>query len=176
MTKAFRFLAGEFKKALPPTLFFMIVFHIAALIHGLDEESLGITPSRSATATVSALVLGKLFLILDDRRLTQRFAGRPLIYNTLWKTLLYSLLATLALWCEELIPRLYQAASPREAWVQFAARIDWPRFWATHINLVSWVLVFCILSGLIEALGKDRALTLFFGVRPRRGGSHPGRR
>lgn len=176
MRKTWRFLGRELSKALPPTLFFMVVFHVAALIHGLDERSFGITPSRSATATVGALILGKLFLLLDDRRVTQLFAGRPLIYTTLWKTLLYSLLATLALWCEELAPRLYRAAAPHEAWTQIVAAIDWPRFWATHINLVSWVLIFCILSALIEALGKDRAMTLFFGVRPRRDASRPDRR
>ena len=177
MIKTFRFLWREFKRALPPTLFFMVVFHVAALLHGLDEESFGITPSRSAKATIAALVLGKLFLLLDERRFANLFAGRPLIYTTLWKTLIYSVLATLALWCEELAPLLLHSRGPFAAALgEHVARIVWPRFWSTHIILVSWVLIFCVLSALINALGKDRAMTLFFGVRPRRFASRTYRR
>ena len=88
MPKSIRFLFHEFLKALPTTLFFMVVFHLALLIIHLDEESFGITPSRSATATIGALILGKLNLLLNETRLANLFAGRPLIAATLWKTLL----------------------------------------------------------------------------------------
>src|SRR5690606_16929568 len=56
-------LRREFGRALPPTLFFLISFHIGVLIRHLDEEGYGITPGRSMMATISALVLGKLYLL-----------------------------------------------------------------------------------------------------------------
>jgi hypothetical protein len=75
MEKLFRIIATEARKALPPTLFFMAVFHIAMLIRHLDEVSYGITTERSASATIAALVFGKMYLLLGERRFMNLFAG-----------------------------------------------------------------------------------------------------
>ena len=172
MPKTVRFLVHEFLKALPATLFFIVVFHLALLVIHLDEESFGITPGRSATATIGALILGKLNLLLNESRLANLFSGHPLAIATLWKTLLYTILATLALFCEEMAPIVLHQQGLEPAWHQYRAEIVWPRFWANHILLVMWVLVYSAASELITAIGKDRILLLFFGWSP--GSGRPG--
>ncbi len=167
MPKSIRFLLHELLKALPTTLFFMVVFHLALLIIHLDEESFGITPSRSATATIGALILGKLNLLLNATRLANLFAGRPLVVATLWKTLLYTILATLALFCEEVAPLILHHGSLEPAWLQYRSEIVWPRFWANHILLLMWVLIYSAATELVTAIGKDRIMTLFFGWSPK---------
>ena len=167
MGKLLRLIATEARKALPPTLFFLAVFHIAMLIRHLDEESYGVTTGRSASATIAALVFGKVYLLLGERRFMNMFAGRPLIFSTLWKTGLYSLLGSFLLLCEEMIPLIHQHAALAPAWQQYLAEIVWPRFWANHLFMLVSVLTYTAASELIEAIGKARVRSLFFGIGPR---------
>lgn len=164
MSKLFRFIATEASKALPPTLFFMGVFHVAMLIRHLDEESYGITPARSASATIAALVFWKLYLLLGDRRFMNVFAGRPLMYSTIWKTLLYSLLGSFALLCEEMFPLLHHHLDFATAWKQYLSETLWPLFLANHLFIFLSVLAFTSASELIQAVGRERVRTLFFGA------------
>ena len=164
MEKLFRIIATEARKALPPTLFFMAVFHIAMLIRHLDEVSYGITPERSASATIAALVFGKMYLLLCERRFMNLFAGRPLIFGTLWKTGLYSLLGSGLLLCEEIVPLIHQHAALAPAWQQYLSETVWPQFWANHLFILLSVLAYTAASELIGAVGKDRVRTLFFGI------------
>ena len=158
------FLIREFKRALPPTLFFLVVFHIAMFIRHLDETSYGITSSQSVSATISALILGKLYLLLDERRFTNVFADKPLIYTTLWKTLIYGVLATLATIGEELIPMIHHDGGLTSAWHHYLGETVWARFAANHLILISWILIFTASSELIQRVGTDTVIGLFFGT------------
>jgi hypothetical protein len=166
MGKGLRFIATEVRKALPPTLFFMVVFQIATLIRHLDEESYGVTPGRSASATLAALVFGKVYLLLGERRFMNVFAGRPLIFSTLWKTGLYSLVGSFLMVCEEIIPLIHQHAALAPAWQQYLSETVWPRFWANHLFMLLSVLTYTAASELIGAVGKARVRSLFFGNSP----------
>jgi hypothetical protein len=166
MRKGFHFIAAEVRKALPPTLFFMAVFQIATLIRHLDEASYGVTPERSASATIAALVFGKTYLLLGERRFMTVFTGRPLIFGTLWKTGLYSLLGSTLLLCEEIIPLIHQHAALAPAWQQYLSETVWPRFWANHLFMLLSVLTYTAATELIGAVGKARVRTLFFGISP----------
>jgi hypothetical protein len=162
MQNLFHFLAREFWKALPPTLYFLALFHIALLIRYLDEESFGVTPGRSASATVSALVLSKVHLLLGERRFTNLFSDKPLILPTLWRTLIYTLMGSLALFLEEVIPQTFHLGSPELALDQYVADIVWPRFWANHLFMLASVLLFSAATELIRTIGPARVFRWFF--------------
>jgi hypothetical protein len=159
------FLLHEGKKAVPPTLFYLAIFHLSAIIRHLDATSLGITPMASGTATISALILGKLYIVMDERPFANRFAKRPLIFGTLWKTLIYSLLATLATFLEELIPLLFREPHLEEALATLHREVSFPRFLANHLILVVSIFVFSALSELSRAMGSRKVWELFFGKR-----------
>jgi len=162
MPKLVHLIFHEFKKALPPTIFFLVVFHVSMFIGHLDEESLGITVTRSGAAMIGALVLGKIYLLLDERRFVNLSPGTPLVHVTLWKTFLYAVLASVALFLEELIPLAVHHSSLCQAFEEYKSKIIWPRFWANHILLILWVLVYCVVSGLIRIIGKDRVISIYF--------------
>ena len=150
MGKLLRVIATEARKALPPPLFFLAVFHIAMLIRHLVEESYGVTTARSASATIAALVFGKVYLLLGERRFMNLFAGRPLIFSTLWKTGLHSLLGSFLLLCEEMLPLIHQHAALTPAWQQYLTEIVWPRFWANHLLGTSKNPLLLVRSGKIR--------------------------
>jgi uncharacterized membrane protein len=170
MGKTLGFLGRELKKALPPTLFFMVVFHFAAVIRGLDEESFGITPGSSATATIAALILGKLIMVLDENRYINRWAGRPLIYSVVWKSLIFWLLASVLMFLEEMVPELRASKSLSLALQHKLSTVNWPRSWANHALLMVWLLIYCATAELNRTLGKGRLQQLFFSS-----GDHPQR-
>ena len=163
MNKVFHFWLTEVRKALPPTLFFMVVFHLNLLVRHLDEESYGITPGRSFIATIGALVLGKVYLLLGDRDWVNCFRNRPLIFATLWKTLIFSTVATLVLMAEDIIPLAWHNRSLVVAWQMFVQETQWQRYWANHIFLLLWTFIYTAGTELIGSVGKDQVRKLFFG-------------
>lgn len=165
MRKVLAFLAEEFNAVLPPTLFFLIVFHVTAVTRGLMMESYGITPERSAMATIAALILGKVILVLNKFSFPNCFASRPLIFGILWKTLIFGLFGTMFQLAEEWVPLLFQYRSAALAYQHLLAEIIWPKFWANHIVLLLWLLVYCIVIELIRVLGAERVAELFLGKR-----------
>lgn len=155
----------EFKKALPPTLFFMAAFHISTLLRHLDEESLGVTTDRAVSATIAALVVGKVFLVLDNLGLNKFLLDRPMIYAMCLRTMVYSCFVSLA-WClEDFVPLLLHHLTWQEAWQDYRQDFSKPMFWANHLVLMLWVMAYAFSSMLIEIIGKERVLAVFLGVK-----------
>jgi hypothetical protein len=164
MRRVFRAIAKEIKEAIPPTLFFLIAFHVAAFVRVLFEESEGLTPEDSTLATIGALIVGKTSLVVDHLRVTNLFSRGPLILSIFWKTLIFSLLATLFQGIEELVPLVSKYGSVRAATGHLFAEIVWPRFWAKHIVLLLFVLIYSLAVELIRVFGAEQMKRLFFGV------------
>ena len=159
------FLLHEAKKAIPPTLFFLVVFHLTVIIRHLDETGLGITASRSGSATVAALILGKIYLLMDERAFANRFKNRPLILGTLWKTLIYWCIATVATALEELIPAWFHLRDIHTAVADATKNVTLPIFIANHLILLASIFIFSALSELTRAIGARKVWELFFGKR-----------
>ena len=60
--------------------------------------------SAVAGATVAALVVAKVMLLADLLPFVNRFPEKPLIYNVVWKTLIYVLAALVVHYLEHLVP------------------------------------------------------------------------
>lgn len=159
------FLLHEAKKAIPPTLFFLIVFHLTAIIRHLDESGLGITAARSGSATVAALILGKIYLLMDERDFANRFKNRPLILGTFWKTMIYWFIATVATALEELLPAWFHLRGFHPALAHVTENLTLPIFLANHLILLASIFIFSALSELTRAIGARKVWELFFGKR-----------
>src|SRR5262249_23630795 len=79
----------EFHEVLPPTIFFLISFHIVVIDRRLMLRQYGLPLSSIASATVAALLVAKVVLITDSFSLVNRFPEKPLMYNVVWKTAIY---------------------------------------------------------------------------------------
>jgi hypothetical protein len=89
MSRLWEVMKHEFHEVLPPTIFFLVAFHIVVLDRILLLRQYGLSLTSVAGATVAALLVAKIVLITDKFPFVNRFPDKPLIYNVVWKTAIY---------------------------------------------------------------------------------------
>jgi hypothetical protein len=156
----------EFKKVLPPTIFFFVILHIVALIRALMIRDSGIALPTSVSVLIASLILGKSVLIADMLPFINRFPDKPLVWNVAWKTLMYAIVALIIHYLERLYDYWKEAHSLAGANHALLTQISWSRFWAVQILLVTLIFNYCVIAELARALGKDRLKRMFFGPLP----------
>ena len=85
-----------------------------AFIRVLMAKGTGLPVMSSVSVTIAALILGKAVLIADMLPIINRYPEKPLVYNIVWKTTIYLLVAALVHYLERLIDfwREPEASSP----------------------------------------------------------------
>jgi hypothetical protein len=166
MSKLSAKMKEEFRAVLPPTIFFFIMLQIVAMIRVLMLKGTGIAVSSPLQVTVAALVLGKAVLIADMLPLINRYPDKPLVYNVVWKTVIYVLIATLLHYLERLVDFWRQAGSLVAGNQKLLAEIVWPHFWAIEIILVVLILMYNTMHELVRVIGRDKVVEMFFGRPP----------
>ena len=127
----------------------------------LEDE--GISLGNFLGPSIGALIVGKALLIADMLPVVTIFRNRPLIYNTLWKTFLYSLVALLFRIGEGFIPLALETRNITVGFGRYLAETHWPRFWATQAFLTMVLFIFVASREFVVAVGTKRARQLFFG-------------
>ncbi len=163
MSKVLSAIKEEFKEAIPATLFFLVVFHIAAYTRMLMQESYGITLGDSSLATIGALIVAKAILIANKLRVANWFAHRPLVFGILWKTLFFSIFTWLFRVVEEFIPLIAKYGSIQVAGQHLLEEVVWTRFFALNILVFISLLIYCSAIELVRVLGKEKVMAIFFG-------------
>jgi hypothetical protein len=166
MNRVLSKLKEEFLAILPPTLYFFVALHLVVLIRVLMLEGTDIRATTSVSVALAALILGKAVLIADLLPIINRFPEKPLVYNVLWKTLLYQMVAAAVHYAERLVDFARQAGGVAAGNEKLLAEIVWPHFWAIQILLFVLILMYCTLHELVRLIGKDKAKQLFFGPLP----------
>lgn len=159
------FLKKELLELIPPTLFFLVAFALLLLTQALVLEDYGIDLLNLGQAVIGALVAGKVLLIVNAFPFVDRYPARPLIWNTLWKALIYNLAALFIRYLEALIPRWIDKGSFGAGNDALFAEIHWPHFWLVQLWLAVLFLIYCAGCELSRALGRDKLIALFFGPR-----------
>ena len=163
MSELWRRLKHEFHEVLPPTIFFLIAFHIVVIDRRLMLRQYGLPLSSMATATIAALLIAKVVLITDKFPFINRFPGRPLIYNVAWKTAIYMAAAVLIHYLEHLVPVWWRTGDLVTANRHLATEMVWPHFWAIQLWLIVLLFVYCSLREMVRAIGREKVVDLFFG-------------
>ena len=165
MKKILIFLKHEFLEMLPPTIFFFVVFHVIAFTRALMAKQYGIPISSSAAATIGALIVGKAILITDALSFVNWFRQKRLIYNVAWRTFLYVILVLLFQFFEELIPLISKYGAVSTASEHLIEEITWPRFWAIHIYVLVFLVIYNVATGVIDAIGRQEILKILFSSK-----------
>ena len=168
MSKLWHWLKHEFHEVLPPTIFFFITFHIVVFNRRLMLREYGLPLSSLTTATVAALLIAKVVLITDKFPFINRFPDKPLMYNVVWKTVIYVVAALFIHYLEHLVPIWWHTGDLEAANRQLMSEIVWPHFWATQLWLIVLLFVYCALRELIRAIGREKVIEVFFGRRATR--------
>jgi len=163
MNKTLAFIKKEFLEMLTPTIFFFVVFEIILFARSM----MGIEQQFSLTSTtaviIGALIVGKSVLIADALPLFHWFSEPRLIFNVLWRVLLYLLVVLMFQILEELIPLLSKYDGLAAAASHLSDEVHWPRFWATHLIFAVFLVHYCAITALISVIGKNRFREVFFG-------------
>jgi len=165
MSNVWHRLKHEFYEVLPPTIFFLISFHIVVIDRRLMLRQYGLPLSSMASATVGALLIAKVVLITDKFPFINRFPDRPLIYNVMWKTAIYMAAAFLIHYLEHLVPVWWRTGDVVTANRQVVSEIVWPHFWAVQLWLVVLLFVYCSLREMVRVIGREKVVEVFFGRR-----------
>jgi len=166
MTKLANKLKEEFFALLPPTIFFFVALHLVAFVRVLMLKGTGVSALTSVSVAIAALILGKAVLLADMLPMINRFPSKPLIYNVVWKTLIYLLMASFIHYLERLFEFWRQAGSLAAANQKLQAEIVWPHFWAIQIVLLVLIVMYCTMHELVRVIGKEKVLRMFFGPMP----------
>jgi len=163
MKKIANTLKEELFKVLPPTIFFFITLHIVKVVRILMAEGTAVSWVSTTSVAVAALILGKSVLIADMLPLINRYPGKPLIWNVVWKTTIYLVLSAIIHYLERLIDFWRQAGGLIAGNRTLLAKMVWPHFWAIQIILLVLIAIYCTMHELVRVIGKEKVLRIFFG-------------
>jgi hypothetical protein len=155
----------EILGAIPPVIFFFIVFQLLAFTRALILIEYGIQVSIFLNATIAALIVGKVVLIADKLPMVNRFPNKPLIYNILWKTFIYIVAALLVRYVEHLIPFIREYKNLKVANNHLLDEVIWPHFWLVQIWLLICFFMYSTIRELVRILGRKQVRSMFFGPR-----------
>jgi hypothetical protein len=156
-------LKHEFHEVLPPTIFFLVSFHIVVVDRRLMLRQYGLPLTSVFAATVGALLVAKVVLITDLLPFVNRFPDKPLVYNVAWKTTIYVTAALVVHYLEHLVPIWWRTGEFSTANRVLVSQIVWPHFWAIQLWLLVLLFVYCTLRELVRAIGREKFIEMFFG-------------
>jgi len=161
MAKVLRFLGEELKELLPPMIFLFLLFHLIAISNMLLLETYSLSPTRTAFATIGALVGGKASLVANKLPFVNLFIRKPLIYSVLWRTLVYSILCCWFLSVEELVTGAFRYGGFAGAIHQLKLHMSPPLIAFNMIWLFVGLFLFNSFAALDSLLGRGTIRRLF---------------
>ena len=167
MGKASAKIKEEVESIIPPTVFFFLTLHLVVLVRALMLEGYSVRPGTTTSVTVMSLILGKAVLLADHLPFINRYPSKPLIYNVLWKTVIYTFVAVVIRYLEELIHFWRQTDSLAAANLKLFDEIVWAHFFGIQILLIVMIFSYCTVRELARALGRDRLIEMFLGLHLR---------
>ena len=166
MSKLANKLEEEVKGLIPPAIFFFVALHLVALVRVLMLKGTGIALGTSVSVTIAALIIAKAVLLADMLPFINRYPHKPLVYNVVWKTMIYLLLAMLIHYVERLIDYWREAGGFIAGNEKLLAELVWPHFWAIQIFLFIVIVMYCTIRELVRVIGGDEVRRIFFGPTP----------
>jgi hypothetical protein len=111
ISSAAAFIKQEFFQIVPPTIYFLVTFNIVVLTTAMVLKEFEVHISGHAAATMLALIVAKVVLVVDKIEYVRRFDGKPLVYPVFFKAFTYSLVVFLFRLLEQWIPGLFETGT-----------------------------------------------------------------
>ncbi len=168
ISSAATFIKHEFIQVLPPTIYFLVTFNIVVLTTAMVLKEFEVHISGHAAATMLALVVGKVVLVVDKIKYVRWFDGRPLIYPIFFKTFIYSLVVFLFRLLEHWIPGFFETGTIAGATQHILGGVIWRFFFMAQIWIFVLFVVYFTFAALIEVFGLTTRylITAFFREHP----------
>jgi hypothetical protein len=166
MAKVLPALREEFVALVWPFGFFFVCFNALALTVALMSPGHDFSLLAHGAATVGALVVAKAVLVADHLALVNRYPDRPLIWNVVWKTLLYTLVAIVFRMLERVLAAATNEAGFAAGLREVVQALDWQHLLAVQMWLVILFFVYTSAREVFRVIGLDRARAMFFEAAP----------
>ena len=159
--RAFDWWLAQVKHVLPPTIFFLIGFNLILFTRWMTLEEHGIPFTNFFAASLAALLVGKVVLVVDNLRFMHRFDGAPLIQPILFKSAIYWVVVFVFRIAEGLLHFVGAGGSVGDYPGFLAAQFSWPRFFAIQVWLMVLFLIYVTAHELNELFGDGELPRLF---------------
>lgn len=93
MSKVVEAIKHEVVEILPAWIYFFITFQAVEFTQALMLRTYDIHVSTFISATIGSLLTAKVVLVAGFLPFLERFPDSPIIYNVIWKTLIFYLVA-----------------------------------------------------------------------------------
>ncbi len=162
-------IAKEAREAVPAVLFFLVLFHLLAIMRAAVLDDFRVSTLRAVGATIGALLVAKAILVVEALPLAHLAPARR-IYRVLWKTALYGTIALLFRLLEDLVASAVKHGGLVEGLRNFRDEAPWPLFAVLALWVFGGLFLYCLCAELVRALGRDEVRRLLFEARSER---HP---
>lgn len=165
MRRLFRGGASTVRHLLPPTLYFFIAFNLIAFTTNLLAHNYWFNLASFLLASTTALIVGKVVLVVDKVRIIDKFRGAPLIQPILYKTVFYTVVVTIVRFLERILHFAFDSRGFQLAADAAVQDFTWHRFVAVQIWIFTCFLIYVAASELNALVGDGRLRRLFFHHR-----------
>lgn len=164
MKKLFNWAKKEFFHVFPLFIFFLVSFTIINQVELFLFKRAGITPTKFVEIALGAGLIAKIVIACDQLPFINLFSKKPLIYNILFKTLLYSLFLGISRFMIRFIPHALAAGhGPLEDFKLFKVTFDWNLFWAVQVFYLLFLFIYVAFSELANYFGSKNIKQALFG-------------
>lgn len=154
-------LAHELKEYAAVSIYLYVCLGALLLYKGAVLRAEGISYAPYGLAVVKALILGKFMLVGHALRIGDRYAGRPLIYPILHKSLAFLALLFVLDVAEEVIVGLMHGRPVLDALTEIAGG-TWLQILATCLLFLLVLLPYFAYREVGEFLGRDTMRRILF--------------
>lgn len=154
-----------FRHLLPPTLYFFVAFNLIVFTTNLLARNYWFNLSSFLVASTTALIVGKVVLVVDKVRIIDKFRGAPLIQPILYKTVFYGVIVTIVRYVEKMLHFIFDARGFDAAAQAAVLDFSWHRFVAVQVWIFVCFLIYVTASELNALVGDGQLRRLFFHHR-----------
>jgi hypothetical protein len=151
----------EIRELTPVVIYFFIALNVLGVTRTLLLRQYDITVSTFFNATIGALVVAKVVMVVGVLPFMAPFPRIPIIYNVAWRTLLYMIGAFIFQVLEEALPLLLKGQSLAPVWDHLWT----PLFLVTQLWLVLLFFIFCTFREVFHIIGREKVREIFLGAR-----------
>ena len=163
--RAFRIGSVLIRHALPPVFYFFVAFNLISFTTELLVHNYWFHMTSFVLASTTALVVGKVVLVVDKVRIINKFRGAPLIQPILYRSAFYSLVVLVVRFVERVVEFALDAQGFGAAFRHSMDDFTWHRFIAVHVWIFICFLIYVTVTELNDLLGGGQLSRLFFHHR-----------
>lgn len=163
--RMFTWIKHETISVLPAIFYFFIAFNILIVNERLILLEYKVNFNDFARPAIGALVVAKLLILVNMLPFINAFPNKPLIWNTIWKTMIYWICGLCFQVIESIVELAFKYESLFSAYQRTVSNVQSPRFAVVQMWLFVLLLMFVALQELVRVLGPGKVRALFFGSR-----------